>query len=61
MSHSEAEKVNIVKLTVAEAGWEAAEEQHLVTPLLFPIIMLCYYSIILYSNTVVGINFFSTT
>lgn len=40
LCHSEAEKVNVVKLVVAKAGWEAAEEQHLVTPLLFPVIML---------------------
>lgn len=60
LCHSEVERVNIVKLMIDKAGWEAAEEQDLVTPLFFPVIMLCYYSIILHSNTVVCIKFFST-
>lgn len=55
---SEAEKVNVVKLMVAGAGWEAAEERFLVATLLPPVIVLSYYIIMSHSDTVVYIQFF---
>ena len=50
--------MNVVKLMVAEAGWEEAEEQFLAAHLLPPVIMLSYYIIIPHSDTVVDIQFF---